>query len=637
MRKNNEVIILKLGGSLLTDKNKPFSIRENVIENSINQIINYKKPLILIHGGGSFGHPLAKKYRISEGMNASIENQVLGLSETHEAMNKLNSLLINKFLEKKFPVIPFQPSSIFFKNSEKISTSSIGIIETALDIELLPILYGDIIFNTKGFFSIISGDKIILELCKKLQRYKVSKVIFAIEKDGIFIRSKNEEESYPTLVSEINYDELDNLKLANLGNKIDVTGGIRGKIDIIKKICKKNIPVQIINGLKEDFIMNALNSKDVVSTRIDSPKSDKARNIKERKFEHLKIPLEFDVQHSENYFKDIRLLHHPFPEINFGEIDLNTKFFSKMISAPICIAAITGGHPLSREINEILAKAAETERIIMSVGSQRAGLTDPLTIDSFEVVRKVAPNIPIIGNIGVGQISEPNFDFKNFERCIEMVNADIMAIHFNALHELVQDKGDISYKYFRKNFEIIRTNYDIPIIAKEVGTGFSQGAALVLEELGFNGFDVGGTGGTSFAAIESKRDNFNNDKYSRNPAEVFREWGIPTPISVINVRKVSQKIIIATGGLKTGIDIAKSIALGADISGFAYKFLISAWEDLKSNKIDSTTKEIQTLKNELRSSLWLMNLKNISELKGNQKKYVILGKLFQWLNQPSIT
>jgi len=633
LRKNNEVVILKLGGSILTDKNKPFSIRENVIENSINQIINYKKPLILIHGGGSFGHPLAKKYRISEGMNASIENQVLGLSETHEAMNKLNSLLINKFLEKKFPVIPFQPSSIFFKNSEKISISSIAIIETALDIELLPILYGDIIFDAKGFFSIISGDKIILELCKKLKRYKVSKVIFAIEKDGIFIRTKNEEESYPILVSEINYDELDNLKLANLGNKIDVTGGIRGKIDIIKKICKKSIPVQIINGMKEDFIMKALKSKDLICTKINISNRDKLEDIKERKLDHLKIPIEYDVQHMINHFKDIKLLHYPLPEIGFSEINLSTRFFNKMISAPICIAAITGGHALSGKINEILAKAAEAENIIMSVGSQRVGLMDPTSIESFEVVRKVAPNIPIIGNLGIGQISDPNFNDEDFKKCIEMVNADVMAVHFNALHELVQDKGDISYKYFYKNFEKIRKTYKIPIIAKEVGTGFNQEVAIILEKLGFDGYDIGGTGGTSFAAIESNRDNFDNEKYSRNPAEVFREWGIPTPISILNVRKTSQKLIIATGGLKTGLDIAKSIALGADISGFAYKFLKTAWEDMKSNTISNTIKEIKTLKNELRSSLWLMNLKNISELKGNQKKYIVLGKLNQWLNQ----
>jgi len=363
------------------------------------------------------------------------------------------------------------------------------------------------------------------------------------------------------------------------------------------------------------------------------PEPNHSKDIMERKIEHLKIPIKFDVKHSENYFDDIKLIHHPVPEIDFEDVDLSINFFKKKISAPICISAITGGHPISKEINETLAKAAEEENIIMSVGSQRAGLMDPQLIESFKVVRKVAPNIPIIGNIGIGQISDPYFDVEDFNKCIEMINADVMAIHFNALHELVQDKGDISYNNFQNNFKKIRANYNIPIIAKEVGTGFNQEIPLILEQLGFDGFDVGGTGGTSFAAIESKRNNYDNEKYTRNPAEVFREWGIPTPVSVVNVRKMSQKLIIATGGLKTGMDIAKSIALGADLSGFAYKFLMTAWDDLKNQNFSNTIKEIKTLKNELRSSLWLMNLKNVSELKSNRKKYVILGKLYQWLNQ----
>jgi len=166
-----------------------------------------------------------------------------------------------------------------------------------------------------------------------------------------------------------------------------------------------------------------------------------------------------------------------------------------------------------------------------------------------------------------------------------------------------------------------------------VGTGFNQELALLLDELGFDGFDVGGTGGTSFAAIESKRNNFDNDKYSRNPADVFREWGIPTPVSIVNVRKVSQKLTIATGGLKTGIDIAKSIVLGADVGGFAYKFLKSSLQDRKNDTISNTVREIRTLKNELCSSLWLMNLSKLNELKNKREKCVILGNLYLWLNQ----
>ncbi len=235
--------------------------------------------------------------------------------------------------------------------------------------------------------------------------------------------------------------------------------------------------------------------------------------------------------------------------------------------------------------------------------------------------------------MGLGQVSSANFEHEDLNTCIDMVNADVMAIHLNALHELVQYKGNISYKNFKLNFQKIREITKIPLIAKEVGTGINQDIALMLDELGFDGFDVGGTGGTSFAAIESKRNNFDNDKYSRNPADVFREWGIPTPVSIVNVRKVSQKLTIATGGLKTGIDIAKSIVLGADIGGFAYKFLKSAWQDRKSDTISNTVREIRTLKNELRSSLWLMNLSNLSELKNKREKCIIIGNLYFWLNQ----
>jgi isopentenyl-diphosphate delta-isomerase len=363
------------------------------------------------------------------------------------------------------------------------------------------------------------------------------------------------------------------------------------------------------------------------------PKPERTKEIFNRKEAHLKIPIEYDVQHSINYFDDIKLNHHAIPEVDLEEIDLTFNFFNKQISAPICISAITGGHPVSKEINKILAKAAEEENIIMSVGSQRIGLEEPSTIDSFNIVREVAPTIPVIGNLGLGQVSSPYFKQEDLNACIDMINADAMAIHLNALHELVQYKGNISYGNFRRNFKKIRGNTKIPLIAKEVGSGINQDVASIIDELGFDGFDVGGAGGTSFAAIESKRNNFDNDKYSRNPADVFREWGIPTPVSIVNVRKASQKLTIATGGLKTGIDIAKSIVLGADIGGFAYKFLKSSWQDRKENTIANTIREIRTLKNELRSSLWLMNLNNLSELKNRREKCVIIGDLYLWLNQ----
>jgi isopentenyl-diphosphate delta-isomerase len=531
-------------------------------------------------------------------------------------------------MEKKYPTLSIQPSTIFLKNAQSIATQSLDSIETCLNLGILPILYGDIIFDINGSFSIISGDDIILELCKHIKNYQVSKVIFSMESDGLYIQERDDDKKF---LSEIDIDELDDLKLADLGQKIDVTGGIRGKINKIKEICKLRIPVQLINGLNQDTILKALKNQEVISTSI-SCKSINSKTIIDRKIEHMKIPLKQNVQHSENYFKYIKLIHHPLPEFELTDIDLSVNFFGKKISAPICIAAITGGHSISKEINEILAKAAEAENIIMSVGSQRAGLEDSSLQDSFKIVRQVAPNIPIIGNIGIGQVSDSNFKVEDFKQCIDMINADVMAIHLNALHELVQDKGNISYSLFKKKFTEIRKEIKIPIIAKEVGAGFNRDAAITIDNLGFNGFDIGGAGGTSFAAIESKRGNQENDSLTRVLGDVFREWGNPTPVSVFNVRNVSKKTIIATGGLKTGIDIAKSIVLGADIGGFAYSFLKSAWKDYKEKTILNTIKEIKTLKKELQSSLWLMNVKTIEELKSNESKRIILGKLYQWFN-----
>ncbi len=628
--KRNEIILLKLGGSLLTDKNKPFSLREDILESCVNQIIDSKKLIVLIHGGGSFGHPIAKKYQISQGLNDSIKDQIIGLSKTHQAMNKFNSIIINKILETGCSAISVQPSSIFFHDFNEIIIKSIDPIEKLLELGIIPVLYGDILLSRDSSFTILSGDQIILKLCEKIQKFNISKVIFAIEEDGIYL----EDNGKKRLALKLKSKELRNLKLAEFDQKIDVTGGIKGKLENIQEILNFNIPVQIINGIKNKNVLKALKNQYIECTSIEpSSGTEIINSLYNRKIEHIKIPLKYNAQHSKNYFNDINLIHHPLPEHELDDINLSVDFFDKKISAPICIAAITGGHEISKAINNILANAASSENIIMSVGSQRIGLEDPSTIDSFEVVRNVAPNIPVIGNLGIGQLCEPKFNIDYFNKCIEMINADVMAIHFNALHELVQSDGNISYKNFEENFKEIRKKTKIPIIAKEVGTGFDKDLALKLDLLGFDGFDVGGTGGTSFAAIESMRDEYSTEAYTRKIADTFREWGIPTPVSIVNVRSITEKLIIATGGLQSGVDIAKSIVLSANIGGFAFKFLKTAWRDYKNNSLSNTIKEIKTLKQELRSSLWLMNVKNINKLRGNIDRRVLVGELYQWINQ----
>ena len=631
MKAKEEILIVKLGGSLITEKKVPYSVRQEVITNCVDQILKSKKKVIIVHGGGSFGHPTAKKYGIIGGPQEDEEKQIYGLAKTHANMEKLDAYLRDEFLNHKFPALSFQPSSIFLKISNGNFTNFLNPISVALDFGIIPILYGDIILTNEESFTIISGDEIIYELCKNLESYSIAKVIFATEEDGIFI---TDEEGKSKLLAEIKADELDKIQLADLGSKIDVTGGISLKLAIIKKITDLKIPVQVINGLTPLNILNSMENKELKCTTILPSDSNILDSNQKRKIDHLTIPLRYNVQHQKNYLKYIHLIHHALPEIDLEDIDLRTNFFRKFISAPICIAAMTGGHEVSKKLNEILANAAQKEKIIMSVGSQRVGLEKPETIGSFSVVREVAPDIPIIGNLGIGQISDKKFKTEDFIRCIEMIKADAMAIHFNALHELSQKEGNISFKQFESNFLEIRKSTNIPLIAKEVGSGLNKETAVKLEKLGFDGYDVGGMGGTSFAAIESYRNVNDQEALTRDTGTVFREWGIPTPASILQLREVSKKPIIATGGLRTGIDIAKCISLGADIGGFAYPFLKASWHDYQQNVNKHTLNEIQTLKSELQSSLWLLNVKKIEDLKGNKQIRRIDEKLQIWLNKP---
>lgn len=261
----NEIIIVKIGGSVLTDKNQPFSVRKNIIGQIIDQIIESRKKIVLVHGGGSHGHPLAKKFKINSGVNANVPDQILGLAETHKAMELLNSKISEEFLKRKIPVITIHTSSIFLKNKNEIEILSVKGLELLLNLNITPILYGDIILDQNGSFSIISGDKIILEICKKLQNYKISKVIFCIEEDGLMIQGKNN----PKLIKDISSSDLNKLNLSKFDEKIDVTGGIAGKLVEIESICKLGIPVQIINGLKRGFMLKALKNEDVHSTNIN--------------------------------------------------------------------------------------------------------------------------------------------------------------------------------------------------------------------------------------------------------------------------------------------------------------------------------------------------------------------------------
>jgi len=271
MTEMEEIMIIKLGGSVITEKNKPFSLKSEILDDLIDQIVKAKQKCIVIHGAGSFAHPLAQKYDIVSGKNPKIKNQIYGLAETHSGVAKLNTIITNKFLEKGIATIPLQPSTLFHQDLQNLDNLH-KIINDLLDLNITPLLYGDIILGSDTKFSIISGDRIILEICKqfvlseKEHHYQISKVIFCFDQDGLFVKDEKEKKK---ILLECKQEELDHLQFYTLQTKIDVTGGIKGKLQETKEICKLKIPVQLVNGQKKNYLLKALQQQQVISTTIN--------------------------------------------------------------------------------------------------------------------------------------------------------------------------------------------------------------------------------------------------------------------------------------------------------------------------------------------------------------------------------
>ncbi|MHA1720701.1 MAG: isopentenyl phosphate kinase [Promethearchaeota archaeon] len=270
------VIIIKLGGSILTDKNKPYSFKKEVFQNLISDISKHyhssnSPKLIIVHGAGSFGHPIAKNYSIQKGLNQNIQNQIFGLTKTHQSVKKLNMKIVDGFSSQDIPALSLTTSSVFFQGEKGIKFIGIDHIISLLELDIIPILFGDIILHFKKNFSIISGDRVIYEICKSFSnipnvKYQIDKIIFCFDQDGIIILN-NEKES--KVIQNINSKDLNQLSLKNIKESIDVTGDIKGKLEEIKKICALGIPVQLINGKREKLLIKALKNEKILSTLIE--------------------------------------------------------------------------------------------------------------------------------------------------------------------------------------------------------------------------------------------------------------------------------------------------------------------------------------------------------------------------------
>lgn len=293
-----------------------------------------------------------------------------------------------------------------------------------------------------------------------------------------------------------------------------------------------------------------------------------------RKADHIRICLEEDVEFRQTTsgFEKYRFTHCCLPEIDCDEIDISTQFLGKTLKAPLLISSMTGGTEQAGIINRRLAEVAQSYKIAMGVGSQRVAIEKPQVSDTF-AIRKHAPDALLFANLGAVQL---NYKY-GLDQCLQIVDileADALILHLNPLQECIQPRGDKNFKGLLDKINLLCSKISVPVIAKEVGNGISQPMAQKLIAAGVKAIDVAGAGGTSWAKVEGERA---ETPMQRRLGRTFADWGLPTAECISSIRAVAPKIpLIASGGLRDGLDVAKAIALGADIAGLAMPFLRAA-------------------------------------------------------------
>ncbi len=351
--------------------------------------------------------------------------------------------------------------------------------------------------------------------------------------------------------------------------------------------------------------------------------------ISARKLEHLELALRGDAESSVGLgWAQVRLIHNCLPEIALADVDLRTVFLGHELAAPLWITGMTGGHERAARINRRLALVAERHGIAMGLGSQRAGLVDPDLQKTYQAAREAAPNAVLVANIGAPQLvpqgETPPLRLADIEAIVHSVGAQGLAIHLNFLQEMVQVEGDRSARGVLSAIEEIVRVLRVPVMAKETGAGISREQGARLREVGVAAIDVGGAGGTSMVKIEGSRTGQHSHGHV-SVAEAFGDWGIPTPASILEVRGCGLPVI-ATGGVRTGVDAARAIALGAHAVGVGLPFLVAA--DAGEDELNAA---VELFLAELRSALFLTGSRRPADLQ--KQGAVVLGDLAAWKSQ----
>lgn len=343
--------------------------------------------------------------------------------------------------------------------------------------------------------------------------------------------------------------------------------------------------------------------------------------IKQRKKDGIEIPLQNNVQArtTSSYLEYVKLVHNALPELNYEDIDLSTKFLSRKFSAPIIIDSMTGGTDEATIINGRLGELAQKYGFGMGLGSQRAGLKSEELAATYSVARKNAPDAFLIANIGGAQLAK-GLTVDDARKIVKMIRADALVVHLNPLQELVQPEGEPRYAgVLGKISELVR-GMDVPIIVKEVGAGISREVAVKLEMAGVSAINVAGAGGTSWAGVEKLRAEMAKDDAKTHLGELFWDWGLPTAASLVEVRRAVKLPLVASGGLRNGLEVAKCVAIGASMAAMAYPFLRAA-----SQSREALFAFADRVVAELKSTMFLVGAKNIQVL--GSSRYILTGAL----------
>lgn len=330
-------------------------------------------------------------------------------------------------------------------------------------------------------------------------------------------------------------------------------------------------------------------------------KSNNLDDIQTRKGDHIRLCLDPESQGQGSVFDKYTLPYSALPEMSLDDIDTSYKLFGKKLQTPLIIASMTGGSEHGRAINTNLAMAAEECGVAMGLGSQRIGLEKQDAKDTFELVRKHAPNAFIAANMGAVQLNYGH-GVDSYRRVVDMVQADALYLHLNPLQEALQPGGDINWSGLLDKIQKLVDGVGVPVLVKEVGHGISGEIAKTLFEIGVKAIDVAGVGGTSYAWVEARR------SHNENFANWFKTFGIPTDQSVIQcnqARKDKNRLIIASGGIRSPIDGLKCRTLGADLFSAATPFLKPAMESP-----EATIETIQNWQKGLQIAMFATGTKN---------------------------